>query len=153
MTLPPALRETLNAVGALMAEARDPWWVIASAAAALHGAAPIPVKDVDVLLGVDDARRLLPTIGLHPRPGSGDERFRSAVFETWSANPLEVEFMADFHYRDGDAWRAVAPAPRLAIDLDGTMLFVPDRAELTAMFHSFGRPKDLERARLLEALG
>lgn len=152
VTLAPALRETLTAVGLLMADARDPWWVIASAAAALHGAAPITVKDVEVLLSIDDALHLLPKVGVQPRPGSGNEQFRSAVFETWSANPLEVEFMADFQYRHGDAWLAVEPATRLAIDLDGANLFVPDRAELMGMFRSFGRPKDLERARLLAAL-
>lgn len=48
MTVTPALSASLSAIGSVMAEAHDPWWIIASAAVALHGADPGHVSDVDV---------------------------------------------------------------------------------------------------------
>jgi hypothetical protein len=51
----PELGETLARVADALAEARQPWWIIGSAAVALHGA-DVTVGDVDVLLGEADAR-------------------------------------------------------------------------------------------------
>eukprot|EP01042_Synura_sphagnicola_P034499 gene34499-44255_t len=59
MSLPAPLIETLASVAAIMETAQEPWWIIASAAAALHGAKPITVADVDVLLSVEDIGRIL----------------------------------------------------------------------------------------------
>jgi len=63
MTVSPALSASLNAIGNVMAGADDPWWIIASAAVALHGADPGHVADVDVLLSIRDARRYCQTYG------------------------------------------------------------------------------------------
>lgn len=135
-----------------MIKARDPWWVIASAAVALHGVDPGHVADVDVLLSVADARRILPTIGIQLRKGVAHPAFRSSIFGTWTgATPLPVEFMADFHRRSGEAWLPVQPATRQRIEVDGVVVFLPERTELQAMLTAFGRPKDLERARSLAA--
>ena len=43
------LLETLVTTADAMPDAQDPWWVISSAAVALHGLAPIEVGDVDLL--------------------------------------------------------------------------------------------------------
>ena len=94
MTLPAPLIETLGSVAAIMAAARDPWWVIASAAAALHGARPITVADVDVLLSVADIGRLLPLIGIEPYPAAPNPLFRSKVLAKWPAPPVPVDLMA-----------------------------------------------------------
>ncbi|WP_260929027.1 hypothetical protein [Novosphingobium sp. 9] len=155
--LAPALRNTLLDVAAIMTGARERWWIIASAAAALHGAAPIEVADVDVLLSVPDANTILPRLGLAVGPGTANERFRSARFATWQSTALPVDFMADFHARDfqrpdGPKWNRVMPQTRVSIDLSGARLYIPSRVELHALFLSFGRPKDLARARLLAAL-
>ena len=53
MDLAPPLRAALIEVAAIMAPARHDWWVIASAALALHGADPGPVRDIDVLFELD----------------------------------------------------------------------------------------------------
>ena len=158
MTLPgqsdlaPDLCETLCAIGKVLSDASDPWWVIASAAAALHGARPITVRDVDVLLSENDARRVLPSLGLAVEPGPDHPRFRSAVFAAWSAHSLPVEFMAGFCRKDGNAWVRVQPVTRVPIAVVNGVIHVPQRQELEAMFVSFGRPKDHERAALLRAL-
>jgi len=132
-----------------MAEPEDDWWIISSAAVALHSEAPLEVGDVDVLLSSNDARRLFPRLGIAPLPEPGNALFRSAIFGRWDAPPLTVEFMADFQYcRDG-RWIDVAPGSRDRIDVHGATLFVPAREELRALLLSFGRAKDLDRAALL----
>jgi hypothetical protein len=152
MQLSPALAASLNAIGNIMVEAHDPWWIIGSGAVALHGADPGRVADVDVLLSVADARRVLPTIGIKLRQGSAHADFRSSIFGIWTGTALPVEFMADFHRRSGEAWLPVRPATRRPIKLDGVNIHVPERAELQSILAAFGRPKDIGRARSLAAL-
>jgi hypothetical protein len=152
MPVNPILSASLIAIGNVMAEAHDPWWIIASAAVALHGADAGHVSDVDVLLSVADARRILPAIGIELRPGSAHAAFRSSIFGIWTATALPVEFMADFYRRSGEAWLPVRPATRQSIVVDGVAVFVPERMELQAMLTAFGRPKDMERARSLAAM-
>lgn len=149
MTLPAPLIETLGSVAAIMAETRDPWWIIASAAAALHGAKPITVADVDVLLSVEDIGRILPMLGIEPYRGSPNPLFRSQVLAKWPAPPLPVDLMAGFEHRVGDAWHPVWPTTRQAITIGTATVYVPERNELRRIIEGFGRPKDLERARLL----
>lgn len=152
MAVSPALSASLSAIGNVMAEAHDPWWIIASAAVALHGADAGHVADVDVLLSVADARRILPVIGLEPRQGSAHAAFRSSIFGTWTGTALPVEFMADFHRRSGEAWSPVRPATRQRVEVGDVAVYVPEKTELQAMLAAFGRPKDMERARSLAAL-
>ena len=135
-----------------MGAARDPWWIIASAAAVLHGAGPIEVGDVDVLLARDDARRILPMLGLEARPGPEHPTLRSEVLGTWRMPPLPVDFLAGFCVRAGDRWVPIEPVTREPIDIGGGTVYVPARDELRRIVESFGRPKDFERARLLAAL-
>lgn len=152
MTISPALSESLNAIGSIMHQAQDPWWIIASAAVALHGVDPGHVSDVDVLLSVPDARRVLPTIGIEVREGSAHAAFRSSIFGTWSGTALPVEFMADFHLLSGAEWLPVQPKTRQAVRVGSVVVFIPEKAELQAMLTIFGRPKDMERARRLAAV-
>jgi hypothetical protein len=149
MIVNPILSASIHATGNVMAEAHDAWWIIASAAVALHGADPGHVSDIDVLLSVADARRILPAIGIELRPGSAHSAFRSSIFGTWTGTALPVEFMAGFCRRSGEAWLPVRPATRQSIVVDGVAVFVPERMELQAMLTTFGRPKDMERARSL----
>ncbi|RYY26353.1 MAG: hypothetical protein EOP62_10550 [Sphingomonadales bacterium] len=127
-----------------MRDARDDWWIIGSAAVALHGGNPVDARDVDVLLTVADARRILPGIGVALTPGVADSRFRSDFYCAWGAPPVPVDFMAGFHVYG----EALVPATRLGM----AGVFVPSREELLAMLRHFGRPKDLARARLLDRL-
>jgi hypothetical protein len=143
------LRTTLRAVAELMTAAREPWWIIAGAAAALHGALGA-VKDVDVLLGEEDAMRLLPVLGLTPAPGPASDRFRSVLFARWAMPPVPVEFMAGFGMNTVHGWHDVAFTTRERLEIDGRALFVPTTDELIDHLRMLGRPKDLARIRLLE---
>ena len=147
--LPPDLRQTLAMVAHAMREARDPWWVISSAAVALHGVAAVTVADVDVVTSVDDARRVMTRLGVVPARESASLMFRSAVFGRWTAPPLMVEIMAGFHVANAAGWTEVIPRTRVPILVEEAIVYVPDRVELAEMLRLFGRPKDLERVRLL----
>ena len=143
---------TLARLTVAMAEARDHWWLIGSAAVALHGADPGRIADIDVLLSEADARRILPALGLPVAPGRPDDRFASQVFASWRGAPLAVEFMAGLSQRVGGEWQSVLPKSRVEFAGQGWRAFVPDRDELKAILRSFGRPKDLRRLAALEAL-
>ena len=134
-------------MGAALAAACDPWWVIGSAAAALHGART-PVADIDVLLSVRDAAALLPRLGLAVAAGRPDDRFRSEVFARWTGAALPIEFMAGLCTREGDAWAPVHLSTRVVVG----GVAVPSRRELAALMRRFGRDKDLARAALLDAM-
>ena len=143
------LRETLVMTADAMRDARDPWWVISSAAVALHGVVPIEVGDVDVLMSLGDARRVMDGLGVVPIKDGASSLFRSTLFGRWESPPLVVEVMAAFHVATSAGWTEVLPRTRLSLPLDGRVVYVPDRAELVGILRMFGRPKDLERVRLL----
>ncbi|SIQ10998.1 hypothetical protein [Bosea sp. TND4EK4] len=149
--LPEELRATLRLVGSVMQAASEPWWIIGSAAVALHGAGSIAVADVDVVLSECDAARISARLGLVQARKSPHPRFRSSALVTWNETPLPVEFMAGFHLHDGDGWAPLKPITRLAIVIDSTVLYAPERQEMQEILTRFGRPKDLERRRLLVA--
>jgi hypothetical protein len=142
----------LIAVAEAMRPARDPWWIIASSAMALHGA-PVEVADVDLLTSVDDARTLAESLGLPIDPTTGTERFRSDIFACWSGPPLPVEIMAGFRVRTAGGWQAILPATRIARSLGSAILYVPAIDELIAHCALFDRPKDRARAAILQRYG
>ncbi len=147
--LPVDLRETLAMTADAMRTARDPWWVISSAAVALHGVTPIKVGDVDILASMRDAREFMRLLGVVPAENDASSRFRSTVFGRWKMPPLVVEIMAGFQVATGAEWTAVQPRTRVPILVEGCFVYVTDRGELVEMLRLFGRPKDLKRVRLL----
>jgi len=146
-----SLRTTLLTVAQAMATARDSWWIIASAAAALHGA-DIKVADVDLLVSLRDGEALLARLGPTYAPAPSD-RFRSDLFGCWTGAPLPVDIMAGFHVLDADGWQEIRPATRIAVPLGDAALYTPSIPELIEHCHLFGRPKDLARAAILQRLG
>ncbi|WP_019515732.1 hypothetical protein [Sphingomonas sp. Mn802worker] len=151
--MPLSLTRTIVAAAVLLEETRDPWWIISSAAAAIHGARPITVGDVDILLSRADAEKLFSRSGIVPDAASDHPRFRSDLFGRWTETPLTIEFMADFRLRDSDGrWRRVQPRTRVVIRVNRAIVYVPSCAELRIMFERFGRSKDLERINLLDRL-
>ena len=147
----PGLASSVAGVGAGLANCRDPWWVIGSAAMALHGAA-VEVRDVDALASRRDAAALLEARALPVRPGREDERFRSEIFGSWESGTRGVEIFAGFHVRTPQGWRELLPQSRVLLRVAGTVVFVPSIAELTAWGRLFARPKDAAREPILRAL-
>ncbi|TCP66347.1 hypothetical protein [Sphingomonas sp. PP-CE-1G-424] len=116
-----------------------------------RGGAPIEVGDVDVLMSVADAQRVMDRVGIVPTNDGASALFRSTLFGRWESPPLVVEIMAGFHVATGLGWTEVLPRTRVPVLVEGSVVYVPDRAELAEMLRLFGRPTDLERVRLLTA--
>jgi hypothetical protein len=150
--LDPALLATLEQLLPYIQTLSHPWWLFGSAAMALHGAHPIEIGDVDLLVSRADAPLLLGRLGLPLVPGTESDRFHSDVFATWSEPPLKVEIVAGFRVRVGEAWQEVRPRTRQPIELPFGTVYVPDVPELITLCRLFDRPKDRERERLLRAL-
>ena len=149
--LDPSLADTLAVVARITASATASWWVIGSAAMALHGLA-VSVADVDLLLTADDAARVLRENACSPLTDGGTERLRSDVFGRITANALPIDVLGGFHVNQQDRWALVQPTTRLAVSLAGGTVHVPSRADLTQLTRSLGRPLDLRRADMLDAL-
>lgn len=146
---PEPLQSTLVAIARLLHSSTEPWWIIGSAAVVLHGVTTIAPRDIDVLLGEADARAILPHSGITIACGVPDRCFRSQLFASWREQPLAVEFMAGFAHLASGQWRDLVPESREIIAVQGEHVFVPTREELIGILERFGRPKDLERARML----
>jgi len=152
MDLSPDLEETLAEVGDLAADASEPWWIIGSAAVALHGARVANVRDIDLMMSRADARHFLERVGVLSTPDTGHPKFRSEVFGTWRRPPLPVEIFAGFSLTDSEGWRPVLLQTRQAVSVAGRTLYVPSKDELRELLLSFGRPKDLERVGQLDSI-
>ena len=149
---PPGLTATLARVAPDLHALGEPWWLIGSAAMVLHGVALASIDDVDILTTPAGARLLATRWGLEPTTPGPSERFASEVFFQRSDTPLAVEVMAGFRVKSADVWTAVLPNTRVALAGPHGPWFAPSRAELLAMLALFGRPQDLDRAKLLSAL-
>ena len=147
----PALAELLAALAGELGACRRPWWLIGSAAMAVHGAA-VEVRDVDLLLDRDDAEAFLSRRGIAAAPGVPSGLFASALFGAWEKPPYRVEVFAGFRLREGGAWVALVPETREQHRVGGACLYLPSVAELIAWGRRFGRGKDAAREPLLQAL-
>ena len=127
----------------------DDWWIIGSAAVALHCGRTEQVKDVDLLMSARDADRFLRCVGVEPRRGTRDDRFRSVVFGTWVQPPVSVEAFGGFEVVIDGMWCEVTLTTRESVTIGGAKVYVPKREELVRPLRAFGRPKDLNRAKLL----
>ncbi len=147
--LPETLVETLAAVAGRLVGVADPWWIIGSTAAALHGLTVAAIGDVDVVTSVADARRLSSGPNAIPVADGGSGTFRSDIFVRLTGLPMKVEILGGFSVRG----TRLAIATRVAMPVREALVFVPSREELVGIFRLFGRPKDLARAEALAALG
>jgi len=150
--LPAAALQTMTLAADTLTEARDPWWLIGSAAMALHGVPSITIPDIDIIMSVRDAQQILSNLGISATHDGGGTLFRSDVFARWITPPLPVELMGGFRVLTSGGWVAVEPLTREAVSLEGRTLYVPCRQELMGICRLFGRPKDLARAEALSRL-
>jgi hypothetical protein len=145
----PRLAAAIAEIAGVSAWFEDDWWVIGSAAAALSGADIDAVRDVDLLLSENDARRLLELWKGEPSCGPApDPQFRSSVFARFENTSLPVEAFGGFEMRIRGHWRAVTPLTREARG----RIFTPSIAEQIALLEAMGREKDSARAAALRRL-
>lgn len=138
-----ALRDTLKGVADAMLSAHDPWWIIGIAAAALHGASPIRVAEVDVLVSARDAKCIARAIGVESAGKSVSDRFLFDFFATWHDNPLPVSLMSGIRVYNKDIWESVIFQQRVPIRVEHATLYVPSVIEVLGTLTAFGRSKDV----------
>jgi hypothetical protein len=144
--LAPDFKLALGKLCAAASGCLDPWWIIGSGAAALHGVPDILVHDVDVVVSVRDAQMLAEHWALVPPPPQPDALFYSEIYFQVPSTGLTVEVMAGFKVKTNGVWWAAAFATRTAMTGDFGTVYVPDLAEVQQLFLRFGRPKDIDRA-------
>jgi hypothetical protein len=149
MAITQPLEQTFAMIAQAASNAKDEWWLIGSAAVVLQGGEVRHVRDVDLMMSARDADAFLARVGGKRGGPAPRQQFQSDVFGTWSEPPLPVEIFGGFRlFRDG-TWQEVAFATRERRTVGGAEVYVPSVEELVRLLHAFGRPKDLERARLL----
>jgi hypothetical protein len=74
------------------------------------------------------------------------------VFGRLELGGYTVEVMGGFHLHDGAGWREVVPRSRAEMRIGAALIYAPSIQELIEMCRLFGRPKDMQRQKLLEAL-
>lgn len=141
--------ESLARLADAIGDARDPWWIIGSAAVQLLGGEPGRIADIDVILSHSDLEHLYHKLPLKTDPDANKPMFSSAMFGRWSEPALDVEFMTGLKVRVEGRWLDVNPRTRRSVTLADCELFVPQVDELVSILHQFGREKDLRRAATL----
>jgi hypothetical protein len=132
-----------------MTNAKEPWWIIGSAAVALHLQRDIGVNDVDVLLSIADAGEIREKLAIPCAPISPHPLFHSDHYFTWDRLALPAEFMAGFSVCVEGKWRKVICRTRRSFEIAGQTIYTPDLDELASLLRLFGRPKDMARLALL----
>lgn len=137
----------------LLAGLDQPWCVIGSAAMMVVGAAVDDCPDLDLMTTGEGAEALEAAwAGWRDRvyaPTSG-EVFRSR-FSGYAFPEGRVEVMGDLLLRRDDVWTPVAIPATVEGRLGGLPVRIPTLEGQIALFELFGRPKDLAKARVLEA--
>lgn len=148
------LSAALTELAGLLAEAHQPWWVVGAAAVTLNGGEPGAFRRIEVVLSNGDLRRICELRGVEPVSRQGTPLTRSRRALSVPLGAYEAKLMVLLEVRQGGAWVPVQPRTRVAFGLaGGATVFAPDRNEMIALLHRYGRAKDLARAASLEALG
>lgn len=132
-----------------LAATRDAWCIVAGAATAIHTGDWSDVQDIDVVVSLSDAHRLIARSGFIDRTDGGNAFYRSSVFATRPGS-VEIDIFADFEICVAGVWSSVRPRPTPVETPAGTV-FVPEVHEQLAMTRMLGREKDDTRIRKLEA--
>ena len=152
VAIPPGLVETLEQIAPDLDAMAEDWWLIGSAALVLSGVNLGRVEDIDILTTPAGAAFLSERWGAALTPAGPSDKFRSEVFLQRSDTPLPIDIMAGFEVNTAQGWQSVKPRTRVALAwLDG-LYFAPSHVELADMLALFGRPKDTERAEMLNAV-
>lgn len=143
--------ETLKNTSRFLAANEDPWWVLGSAAIALCGVDPQIIRDIDVVISPEDARRLMTLHDLINQADGGDHRFRSGTMLRPDLGPVRVEILSNYEIRERGIWTPLALNTRKTVEVEGATLFVPELDEQIEVLSRLGREKDLQRIALIRS--
>lgn len=136
-----------------LARLDEPWTIIGSGALMIVGLPVGDCPDLDIVTTAAGAERLERAwaawrqADYAPDPAAA---FRSR-FSRYLAPEGAIEVMGDLKLRTAQGWRPVTVRAMETRRFAGLDLPLPTPAEQLRILHEFGRPKDLAKARRLEA--
>lgn len=145
----PMLAKMTELINAL-STTQDPWCIVTGAATALHTGDWSDVRDIDVVVSLPDARRLIARSGFIDRTDGGNDAFRSKVYAT-RPGPVEIDIFANFEICAAGVWSRIDPFPVPIVTPAGTV-YVPEIRKQIAITRMLGRAKDRPRIIKLENL-
>lgn len=142
----------LNQITPELAMLQDDFYIIGSSAIVLAGFSLESVDDIDLLTSTRDAD-LLKKHWHHRKlndyiPKDGD-KFRSN-FGRFIFDGFKVEVMGDLELNTERIWQKVRVNDFLRIKTEKISIKIPTIAEQIRILKAFGRPKDLEKVKLIE---
>lgn len=147
------LVDTLTEIAAMAPKGSTGWWIIGSGALVLGGITGLPIRDVDILAGKDTAIAFLANWDLPLPAPKPDPFFRSEPFaQILRPGLLPIDLAGDMHLFENGNWSPVRPATRIAVAVGSTRVFIPSLSDQLNILRRFGRPKDIERAAMIEAI-
>jgi hypothetical protein len=130
----------------------DDWWIIGSAAIAASGIEGVEPDDVDILGSTATLLNFLDCWQVASGAAHPGGQFRSYPYvRVRLPGCLPIETMGDLQVYASGRWLPVRPATRVELKIAGHSIFVPTLREQIDILRMFGRPKDLAKARLIEA--
>lgn len=148
----PRFRNALVEVARAAPAGHDDWWIIGSAAIAASGIEAAEPEDVDILGSSTALLKFLEHWQVAPAVSNPSGQFRSHPYvRVRLPGCIPIETMGDLQVRTSGEWLPVSPATRVELKSAGHSIFVPTLDEQIAILRMFGRPKDLAKARLIEA--
>ena len=150
--LPDDFAASLDILASAASAMQDRWWLFGGAAMVLWGLRDWRAPDIDIMASPRDARRLIEALHGEVVEDPGEGLFRSQVFGQILTTPVPLDVMAGMDVRAGGDWVPVTFSTRVPIALEDFTVFTPSINEQIETCRLFGRPKDLQRAEMLESL-
>lgn len=142
----------LHQISSDLQKLQDDFYIIGSSAILLAGFPLHSADDIDLLTSTRDADLLKKH--WHNRklndyiPKDGD-KFRSN-FGRFIFDGFKVEVMGDLELNTEGIWQKVRVNDFLRIETEKISIKIPTIAEQIRILKAFGRPKDLEKVKLIE---
>ncbi|MEX3010371.1 hypothetical protein [Hoeflea sp. TYP-13] len=143
---------TLREIAAAAPAGSDDWWIIGSGALKLSRITKEPVRDIDILTTRKTALAFLAYWDIAATPAVPHPFFRSSPFvQVRRPRLLPIDLLGDMHLYENNCWTPLTLKTRNHIVFGSANVFIPELEEQLSVLRRFGRPKDLERAALVEA--
>lgn len=117
----------------------------------LRGIGDFRATDLDVILGVEEARAMAAAAGIDPGEESGNDRFRSRVHVHLSGAPLVIDVMADMSIRTSEGWLLYELAEIDDVEAVGRRFRAASLGDLRRFYRLAGRDKDAAKIAALDA--
>lgn len=117
----------------------------------LRGIGDFRATDLDVILGVEEARAMAAATGIDPGEESGNDRFRSRVHVHLGGAPLVIDVMADMSIRTSEGWLLYELAEIDDIEAVGRRFRAASLGDLRRFYRLAGRDKDASKIAALDA--